>query len=204
MTLKNDSSHKQERETAISLVTRVRNGDRQAEAEMVERYNRGLRFLLYRKTRNSQQVEDFLQETWAVALEKIREGGITDPGRLAGYLCGIAKNLVLSDVRRVDRQRTSANSEIVDLIADESPGPFRQVSRAEVCGHVRDLLNELNKERDCEILKRFYVQEEDKESICRHLKVNSTHFNRVLFRARQRFKDVVMRADLRSRMQVVR
>ena len=199
-----DPSRKQEREIAASLVNRVKNGDRRAEAEMVERYNRGLRFLLRRKSRDPHQAEDYLQETWAVALEKIRGDGIADPERLAGYLCGIAKNLVRSDVRRIIRQRTSANSEIVDLIADESPSPFRQASRAEVCGHVRALLDDLGRQRDREILNRFYVQEEDKESICRSLKVDSTHFNRVLFRARQRFKDVVMRADLRSRMQVVR
>ena len=198
-----ESSHQEEREAAISLVTRVRSGNLQAEAEMVERYNRGLRFLLRRKARDPHQAEDFLQETWAVALEKIRGDGITNPGRLAGYLCGIANNLAHSDARRVNRQRTSANSEIVDLVADDSPSPFTQVSRAEVCGHVRTLLDDLSKERDREILKRFYVQEENKESICRSLEVDSAHFNRVLFRARQRFKDLVMRADLRSRMQVV-
>jgi RNA polymerase sigma-70 factor (ECF subfamily) len=200
----NEVNHEQEREIATNLVSRVRNGDQQAEAEMVERYNRGLRFLLRRKCRDKQQADDFLQETWAVALEKFRGTGISDPARLAGYLCGIANNLVNSEIRRVSRQRTAVNSEIVDLIADDSPSPFRQASRAEICGHVQKLLDELRKDRDREILNCFYVREEDKDSICERLKIDSAHFNRVLHRARQRFKDVVMRADLRNRMQVVR
>lgn len=193
-----------EREIATSLVTRVRNGDHQAETELVKRYNRGLRFLLQRKTRDRQKAEDFLQETWALALVKLRGPGIADPARLAGYLCGIANNLVHSDVRRINRQRTSVNSEIIDLIADHSSSPFSEVSRAEVCSHVRALLDELGQERDREILRRFYVKEEDKESICTSLQVDNTHFNRVLFRARQRFRDLVLRDKLRKNLRVVK
>lgn len=199
----NEAEHATERKIAADLVSRVRGGDRKAEAEMVERYNRGLRFLLRRKARDPQQSEDYLQETWAIALEKIRADGIADPGRLAGYLCGIANNLVHSDFRRERRQRTSVNTEIVNVVADDEPSPMRMASRAEVCNHVRALLDELSQERDREILNRFYVKEEDKASICQRLGVDSTHFNRVLFRARQRFRDVVMRADLKRQLQVV-
>jgi DNA-directed RNA polymerase specialized sigma24 family protein len=100
-----------------------------------------------------QLVEDFLQETWLVALAKIRNDGLEDPGRLAGYLCGIANNLVLSDARRVDRQRTTVDSDIVDLIPDETSNPFRHLSRAEVAGQVRGL-PELS-QADREILHCF-------------------------------------------------
>jgi len=192
-----------ERKAAILLVRSVQNGDNRAETEIIERYTRGLRFLLRRKTRNPELAEDLLQETWAIALVKIRNGGLTDPGRLAGYLCGIAKNLAANELRRVTRQRTSVNSEIVDLIPDNSSNPFRLVSRAEVCKQVSKLLDSLKKERDREILKRFYVQEEDKESICSFLDVDSAHFNRVLFRARQRLKAAVEVAERRSQIHIV-
>ena len=199
----NDADHIEEREAATALVNRVRDGNRGAEAEMVQRYSRGLRYLLRRKTRDPVLAEDFLQETWAIALVKIRGGGLDNPGRLAGYLRGIANNLALSEMRRVNRQRTSVNSEIVDLIPDESSNPFRHASRAEVCNLVHDLLNDLRKDRDREILKRFYVQEEDKEIICTQLDVDGVHFNRVLFRARQRLRSAIDAADRRSHFEVV-
>jgi len=199
----NDATHNEERQVAENLVTRVQNGDRTAETEMVERYSRGLRFLLRRKTRDTTLAEDFLQETWAIALVKIRDNGLDNPARLAGYLCGIANNLALGEKRRVNRQRTSVNSEIVALIPDESSNPFRHVSRAEVCKQVRGLLENLTKERDREILERFYVREEDKESICKRLDVDGIHFNRVLYRARQRLKSVIEAADKRSHFRVV-
>ena len=199
----NDATHNEERQVAGNLVTRVQNGDRAAETEMVERYSRGLRFLLRRKTRDTNLTEDFLQETWAIALVKIRDNGLDNPGRLAGYLCGIANNLALGEKRRVNRQRTSVNSEIVALIPDESSNPFRHASRAEICKQVRGLLGDLKKQRDREILERFYVREEDKESICKRLDVDGIHFNRVLYRARQRLKSVIEATDRRSHFRVV-
>jgi len=199
----NDATHNEERQVAENLVTLVKQGDRAAETEMVERYSRGLRYLLRRKTRDTNLTEDFLQETWAIALVKIRDNGLDNPGRLAGYLCGIANNLALSEKRRVNRQRTAVNSEIVALIPDESSNPYRHASRAEVCNQVRDLLNDLNTERDREILRRFYVREEDKESICKRLDIDGVHFNRVLYRARQRLKSIIEAADRRSHFRVV-
>ena len=201
--LSNDTEHDQERQAANQLVSRVHNGDPGAEHEMVARYSRGLRFLLRRKIQDTHLTEDFLQETWVIALVKIRTSGLDNPGRLAGYLCGIANNLALGEKRRVNRQRTKADSELIAVIPDESSNPYRQVSRAEVCKLVRSLIDNLKKERDREILIRFYIREEDKAHICKRLGVNSTHFNRVLYRARQRLKSAIESEDRRSRFRVI-
>jgi RNA polymerase sigma-70 factor (ECF subfamily) len=194
---------KDENQIAADLVGRIRDGDQRAIADVFQRYSRGLRFLLRRRTHDPQLVEDYLQETWAVALTKIRTEGLEDPGRLAGYLCGIASNLARSDARRVNRQRTTVDSDIVELIPDESSNPLRQLSRAELAAQVRALLAELSQPRDREILHSFYVAEEDKDSICARLGVDATHFNRVLHRARQRLKDAALRQATRDRLQVV-
>lgn len=198
-----DDGYQEERQAASHLVNRVQNSESAAEAEMVERYSRGLRYLLRRKIRNTQLAEDLLQETWAIALVKIREKGLDNPGRLAGYLAGIANNLAIGEQRRVHRQRTAVNSEIVALIPDESESPFRQAARAEICKQVQEILGDLKKERDREILQRFYVREEDKASICQRLGVDSVHFNRVLYRARQRMKSAILASERRSHFQVI-
>ncbi|HET9795823.1 MAG TPA: sigma-70 family RNA polymerase sigma factor, partial [Thermoanaerobaculia bacterium] len=52
----------------------------------------------------------------------------------------------------------------------------------------RRVLAELPSERDRRILFRFYIDEDDKEQICRELSLTSLHFNRVLFRARERYR----------------
>ena len=42
--------------------------------------------------------------------------------------------------------------------------------------------------RDREIIKRFYLDEEDKAEICRSMGLSPLHFDRVMFRARQRVR----------------
>jgi RNA polymerase sigma-70 factor (ECF subfamily) len=199
-----ETDHSEERAAATELTRRVQEGDSGAETEMVERYSRGLRFLLRRRTRDPELAEDLLQETWAVALERLRGDSIDDPARLAGFLSGVARHLALNELRKAGRQKTTANSTIVELIPDEDNNPIRQASRAEVCKHVQRLIGELGQQRDREILNSFYVLEQDKENICRKLGVDGTHFNRVLFRARQRLRDVVLKEGARGRLQVVK
>jgi RNA polymerase sigma-70 factor (ECF subfamily) len=53
---------------------------------------------------------------------------------------------------------------------------------------------ELPSARDRQLLYRFYLGEEDKERICVDLKLTSLQFNRVLHRARERFRELYQRA----------
>ena len=46
-------------------------------------------------------------------------------------------------------------------------------------------------ERDRDLLIRFYVYDQDKQEICRALGLDSLHFNRVLFRAKARFRKIL-------------
>src|SRR6185369_11439053 len=64
------------------LVRRIQAGDRQAEGELVEHYGEGLAFLLRRWTRDQDAASDLYQETFRLALEKIRRGEVRDPDRL--------------------------------------------------------------------------------------------------------------------------
>ena len=95
------------------------------------------------------------------------------------------------------------STDIINLVPDESANPMLQASRAELCRHVRILLDELKQERDRQILERFYVKEQEKEEICRKIGVDGSHFNRVLYRARQRLRDLLLRQASRAQLRVV-
>lgn len=196
----NDTEQDEEQAVAASLVERVCDGDREAEIEIVRRYQRGLRFLLRRRTGNPDLADELVQETWIVAFQKLRGDGLDEPHKLAGYLCGIARNLAIGELRKEQRRQTAPNTDYVAAVADATPSPYEQLSRAEVCQHVRALIGGLNMARDREILLRFYVRDEDKDRICEDLGVDGTHFNRVLFRARQRLRDAVLRSQGRAHL----
>src|SRR5262249_27402759 len=79
----------------VDLVSRIRAGSRQAEAELVERYNHGVMIIIRREVRDTAVADDIYQEAFRIILEKIREGDIREPERLSGFVCGVARNLVI-------------------------------------------------------------------------------------------------------------
>jgi RNA polymerase sigma-70 factor (ECF subfamily) len=200
-----DSHDDQQEEARVSaeLAQRIGRGDRSAETELFERYGRGVLYLLNRKTRDPESALDLRQETFRIAIEHLRARGLQEAERIGAYLRGIAVNLAIADGRKTTRRATTADSDAVELVADPAASPVESVSRDQVRDAVRSLLAELPVARDREILVRFYLEDEDKESICTGLGVDSAHFNRVLFRAKQRFGELVARAEQRGKLRLV-
>jgi RNA polymerase sigma-70 factor, ECF subfamily len=192
-----------ERDLAAALVARVSGGNRAAETELVKRYSRGLRHVLRRRTSDAALAEDLMQDTFRIAIERLRKGSIDQPESLAAFLYSTARNLLIAHQRKEWRRATTADSEAVELAADESRNPCEEVSREQVSRLVRQILGELQVPRDREILLRFYVQEQDKEVICSALELDSLHFNRVLHRAKQRFRQLLLHADRRAQLRLV-
>lgn len=173
------------------LVCRIVAGDRRAEEELVERYGEGLAFLLRRWARTRDAAFDLYQETFRLALEKIRKGEVRDPGRLPAFLRSLAKNLSIDYYRRETRrgEREAPMESTGDLpLPEDEAGQLGRLLREEKIGLVRRLLAELPLERDRQILTRFYLHEEDKERIREDLGLSRAEFNVVLFRARRRYQ----------------
>lgn len=178
-------------ESADELVGRIRQGDRQAEDELVRRYRRGVAIILRAESSDAAAVDDLFQETFRIALEKIRRGDLREPKKLSGFICSLARNLVIDHFRRVAARRTSGALEPAELTSPR-PDPLENLLRTERGAIVKRVLSEMASDRDRQILFRFYIVEDEKESICRDLDLTSLHFNRVLFRARERYRDLYL------------
>lgn len=176
------------------LVRRIRGGDPGAEEELVSRFGEGLAFLLRRWTRDRAAAEDLYQETFRLALEKIRSGEVRDPDRLAGFLRALAKNLSIHHYRRSAVQEVREEDlETAAALSAPEAGQLGQLLRREKAALVRRVLEELGSERDRQILFRFYIAEEDKERIRSDLGLSGPELNMVLFRARRRYRDLYER-----------
>jgi RNA polymerase sigma-70 factor, ECF subfamily len=180
-----------EAEVATALVHRIQAGDATAETELVERYSRGLLYMLRRTAGDPSVAEDLHQEAFRIVLERLRERGLEDPERLAGFLHRTAKNLFVAGYRKGVRRKTDGETEGMEAVPDPAADALHEAVRQEEAALVRRLIGELETDRDRQILYRFYIAEEEKERICADLELSSLHFNRVLFRARQRFKDLL-------------
>jgi RNA polymerase sigma-70 factor, ECF subfamily len=181
-------------DVAAQIVARIRAGDRSAEDELVRRFSRGLSIILRRAAGDAALAEDLHQETFRIALAKIRAGELREPSRLAGFLASLARNLAIEHFRRRTPGGGSVEIDSVDHPVSPRAGPLELLLKGEQAELARRVLDELPSERDRQVLFRFYVAEDDKQEICADLALTSLQFNRVLFRARQRYRELYEKA----------
>jgi RNA polymerase sigma-70 factor (ECF subfamily) len=150
----------------------------------------GLRALIIRRVRDPEVAADILQDAAVTTLEKLRRGEIAHPENVGGYLYRVALNH-LRNHRRKDRTSLSSPDGLNDLPGTEDDPEWEQVGRPQWAAAARRMLGEMPGARDRDLLVRFYLNDEAKEKICRELCLSQEHFNRVIFRARNRFRELL-------------
>ncbi len=169
------------------LVSKIRNGDKQAEEDLFKRYNRAVMIIINQTWKNCPLAADLCQETFHVTLQRIRAGAVNEPQKLPAYIWGIVHNLVIQSLRKT-APANYAGIETAEDFPDPAPNQLETILRTEKAKIARQILTELRSERDRELLYRFYIAEEDKESICADLGLTAEQFNLVLFRARKQYR----------------
>jgi RNA polymerase sigma-70 factor (ECF subfamily) len=173
------------------LANRIGAGQAGAEDELVRRYSQGVNRILRRATGNDPALMDDLhQETFQIAITKLRRGELRDPCRLPGFIASLARNLACEHFRRRLR--------FVPLSGDDvgapASGALDLLLADERSRSIRLVLQGLSS-RDREVLGRFYLHAESKERICQDLGLDSLRFNRILFRARRRCRNLYERSS---------
>jgi RNA polymerase sigma-70 factor (ECF subfamily) len=177
---------------AAELVQKIQSGDPEAESEFVQRYRRGVMVIVAKAGRGRVPVEDLCQDVLTTAIEKVRGRAIRDPERLSGFVAGLARNVVMDYIRK-EQSRGAIEARMPPPPTVHAPEAVSQLLQQEQTAMVRAVLAELESDRDREILFRFYLADDDRERICRDLGLTAVHFNRVLFRARERFRELYQR-----------
>jgi RNA polymerase sigma factor (sigma-70 family) len=151
----------------------------------------GLRALILKRVRDPEVAADILQDAAVTTLERLRRGEIAHPENLGGYLYRVAINHLRLHRRRERMVRYAPDTTQLELLTDEAPSPEREFVRSDWTWAATRMLSEVQPVRDRELLIRFYLNDESKEDICRHFRMSSEHFNRVIFRARNRFRELL-------------
>jgi hypothetical protein len=79
---------------------------------------------------------------------------------------------------------------VLEHVAAAGPSSFDALSQRDQVDRVRRTLEGLSTERDRDVLRRFYLTADDKDCICADLGLTRLQFNRVLYRARERFREL--------------
>jgi RNA polymerase sigma-70 factor, ECF subfamily len=170
-----------------TLAPRIRAGDRSAEDELVRAFSRGVRVILRHVARDPALVDDLHQETFRLGLERIRAGALRDEAQAGAFLAGLARNLAIEHFRKA--RRTVPEDEAgLERTPSPAASATEQLEREEDARRVARVLEALPTERDRAVLRRFYLGQEDKDALCEELGVDRLQFNRILHRARERFR----------------
>ncbi len=156
------------------LVAGVRAGDPAAVTALYHRFQPGVRFLIARALRPD-DVEDQVHNVLLAVIEAIKGGVLREPGRLAAYIRGVARNVIRVEITHAVRDRARfAQAEAVELI-DGRLSPEEQASLNERVELAKSVLLRFPP-LDREIVTRFYLRGESKEQICGELGLTSTQF----------------------------
>jgi RNA polymerase sigma-70 factor (ECF subfamily) len=151
----------------------------------------GLRLLIARRTGDPHVAADLLNDAVCTTWEKWLAGKIARPDQIAGYIFQVAMNLLRNRRRAMaERPEKRADAEVLETLAFTDPASVQQVED-NLAARVKDIIRGMGSPRDRTILVRFYLNEEDKETICRDLKLTPIQFARVLHRARGRLRQLL-------------
>ncbi len=178
------------------LVERIRAGQKSAESELVRRYSRAIMMMLEQRTGDVQRAEDIHQDTFCIVLQRLRTKGIDDPSRISAFIHKTAINILIGDYRKETRRQTYPNTDLIQRHIDTNSDQLRQLIRDEGDQAIRTAIQELSNERDRELLYRFYILQQEKPTVCKALRLTTQHFDRVISRARKRFRELVERKHL--------
>jgi RNA polymerase sigma-70 factor, ECF subfamily len=147
----------------------------------------GIRALLERRCGSAAIAEDMLSHAIETSLEKLRDGSIARPELIRGYIYRVALNH-WRNFRRTDKSARTVTEGIEQIEDENRPEAVASLEQARWAKVMREVLGELQNPRDRALIIGFYLEEEEKTALCKRLGLSAEHFNRVVHRARERFR----------------
>jgi RNA polymerase sigma-70 factor (ECF subfamily) len=180
-----------------NLCARIRAGDSEAETVLITRLQSGLRLVAHRASGGDLELaRDVCQEALVILIRRLRTTGLEDPAGLEAFAAQTARNLVIAARRKNQRQGTATDMEALAAAPDPRRLMPEELASGRLGALVRHLVAELPRDRDRTILTRFYLKEDDKSEICRDLNLTELGFNQVVFRARNRLRQLLIEAGI--------
>ena len=168
-----------------AYVERLRSGDFPTQEHFVAYFSRLIHLKLRSRLRSPQDIEDVRQETFARVFAALRKDqGIREPERIGAFV-----NAVCGNVLR-ERYRLPAGEPLEDghtEIPDKGVDMIDVIAFKQTQEKVREILAELP-ERDRRIIKEIFLEERDKDDVCRDYGVNRDYLRVLLHRAKRAFK----------------
>lgn len=167
---------------------RLQDRDPPTENHFVSYFRDLLQIKLRSRITSKQNIEDIQQETFARVLAALRSDiGIREPEKLGAFVNSVCNNVLLEFYR--SSSRNPQQPENVPEIADHSIDLDGLLVSRQTCDQVRRILDQLPG-KDRRLLRAMFLEEQDKDYICREFGVDRDYLRVLLHRAKQSFKSL--------------
>lgn len=142
------------------------------------------------RVRSAQLREDIVQETFLRSISFLKRGHLDHPERLGAFMCRVCDNITKEYFRKLGRD--IAMPENQGDPADESAGSEERLVTDERKRQVRRLLEEMP-DRDRRLLRAIFIEDRDKDEVCREFHVDRNYLRVLLHRAKAKFRESMER-----------
>lgn len=169
------------------LISKYQNGDENALALLIEKYNKELFSYIYYKIADEDLANDIFQDTFMKIIVTLKEGRYNDEGKFIIWAKRIAHNLIIDHYRiKCKNQKVSETTfdseefSIFDILKDSSENIEDQIITSQIFEDLHIMIQHLP-ENQKEVIKLRYFDELSFKEIAEH---TNTSINTTLGRVR--------------------
>lgn len=170
-----------------SYIENLRKGDPHTEEHFVSYFSELIHLKLRSRLSSKDALEDVRQETFARVISLLRsKEGIRNAAALGAMVNSICNNVLLEYYRAHSRSDKMEDSSEIDL-PSESMSVLGELLSKDTQKIVRQILDKLP-DRDRRLLKGIFLDERDKDEVCREMGVDREYLRVLIHRAKLAFK----------------
>lgn len=169
------------------LIRQYQNGDENALAILIDKYNKELFSYIYYKVANEDLANDIFQDTFIKIIITLKEGRYNDEGKFIIWAKRIAHNLIIDHYRiKCKNQKISETTfeneefSIFDILKDSSENIEDQIITSQIFEDLHTMIQHLP-ENQKEVIQLRYFNELSFKEIAEH---TNTSINTTLGRVR--------------------
>jgi RNA polymerase sigma-70 factor, ECF subfamily len=163
-------------------VRRLKEHDRETEAHFGE-YFRPLLFAKLCRRLPAQDIDDAINDVFERVLTRL--GELRESSKLGAFVLGFCNYVLLERYR--SESRTDPLDEVTDTIAGKSDTEAELLTE-ETAACVREVLSEMRDRREADLLRAIFLEDRDRDEVCRRLGVDAKYLRVLLHRAKKKFQ----------------
>jgi RNA polymerase sigma-70 factor (ECF subfamily) len=174
-----------------SYVERLCEGDFRTQEHFVAYFSELIQLKLRSRVHSPQAIEDVRQETFTRVFVALRNGKLRQPDRLGAFVNSMCNNVLLEHYRSSSRDSSLEDEEQKDFPA-VTVDVVGAIAAHQTGEKIREILDEMS-EKDRRLLREIFLEERNKDEVCRDFGVDRDYLRVLLHRAKQSFKSLYLK-----------